>query len=87
MDKTILVAIYVVLAIGCCGASLKSHRSSQRLMYHVENIEIQQENVNKTMNEPPPHEMAAKMARYIVHSSGKLIQYDTNPIRFLSISY
>lgn len=83
MDKTILVAIYVVLAIGYCGASLKSHRSSQRLMYHVENIEIQQENVNKTMNEPPPHEMAAKMARYIVHSSGKLIQYDTNPIRFL----
>merc|ERR1711928_78640 len=46
-----------------------SHRSFQRLMYQVQNIEAQQENVTKTMKEPPPHEMLAKMARYIVHSS------------------
>ena len=33
---------------------------------------IKKEN-NLTIVEPPPHEMVAKMARYIVHKSGRTI--------------
>lgn len=33
--------------------------------------EMQREN-NRTLIEPPPHELLAKMARYIVHKSGKI---------------
>jgi len=69
MGKTILLVICVMLVVSRGEASLKSHRSFQRLMYQVQSIEAQQENVTKTMKEPPPHEMLAKMARYIVHSS------------------
>jgi len=69
MYKTMLLVMFVMLAVRCGDASLKSHRSPQSVMYRVENIEMQQRNGTKTFQGPPPPEMAAKMARYIVHSS------------------
>ena len=34
---------------------------------------------NRTIKEPPPHELVAKMARYIVHASGEsLPQHNMN---------
>lgn len=57
------------LLVGCIAhgdASLNN-----RITYVNSPYEIQRENnLTVVRDEPPPHELAAKMARYIVHRSG-----------------
>jgi len=70
-EPALLVFFYVSLGLFGCGASLSRH-SAQHVQFVVEEIqmnEIAMENAVPTAIDPPPHELAAKMARYIVHSS------------------
>lgn len=47
--------------------------------------EMQREN-NRTLIEPPPHELLAKMARYIVHKSGKIRSITTKKNKTAALS-
>ena len=86
-EPALLVFFYVSLGLFGCGASLSRH-SAQHVQFVVEEIqmnEIAMENAVPTAIDPPPHELAAKMARYIVHSSGKFHNKDFNSLFLIII--
>lgn len=69
---TLISIFFLVQWIGHGDASLGNHRHIKYV--NDRQYDIKKEN-NLTIVEPPPHELVAKMARYIVHKSGNITPY------------
>ncbi len=74
---TLFLIYFLVQLIGHGDASLGNHR---HIKYVSRQYDIKKEN-NLTIVEPPPHELVAKMARYIVHKSGNITPYKEEILR------
>ena len=69
MDYKRTLGCLLLVTCWIVNASALGNRNAMNNYVNILN-EMQREN-NRTLIEPPPHELLAKMARYIVHKSGK----------------
>lgn len=64
--------VLLLMSLSNDGRLTEASLGNKRLYYKTgtKQYEVRQIS-NQTIKEPPPHELVAKMARYIVHTSGE----------------